>query len=200
MTLIWRGWGILILAPVVVSLVVVQLGVNAVTRDATYYETHGWPKLLALWVATAACWPLGRYMNRPRPQPLAGGSPDGQKTVCEMFSQTPLSFLTMIDLSHAQRVKIDALIEKELALDKVQPPALEASQGAFAERQECLRKDIRRRALQLLTAEQFEKWNEIGDMPCFLGMPVPGRHSLFFIPVQHWWIIFLLLGIPAASR
>ena len=35
-------------------------------RDDSYYQAHGWPKLLAFLIAAAMIWPLGIYLNRKR--------------------------------------------------------------------------------------------------------------------------------------
>ncbi|MHB1425365.1 MAG: hypothetical protein ACYC3I_19515 [Gemmataceae bacterium] len=45
-------------------MLLMNVAVNAVMQDDGYYQTHGWPKLLGLWIAAAVTWPLGRLMNR----------------------------------------------------------------------------------------------------------------------------------------
>ena len=33
-------------------------------QEEHFYQKHGWPKLLALWIAAAIVWPLGRALNQ----------------------------------------------------------------------------------------------------------------------------------------
>src|SRR5947209_18494108 len=105
----WTGWGILIGIAGVACLALTQLAVNAAMHDSRYYTAHRWPKLLALWLAAAVSWPLGRAMNRGEPR--------------EYFDP------------HTGQ-----------------------------------------------TVRNYEA----------------GGHSLFFIPVQHFWIAFLILGVVFA--
>ncbi len=62
--IIWSGWGILIGVIAVACLVLTQSVVNTCMNDDHFYQTHGWPKLAALWAAAALSWPVGRLMNR----------------------------------------------------------------------------------------------------------------------------------------
>ena len=32
--------------------------------DDSYYQAHGWPKLVAFFIAATMIWPLGIYLNR----------------------------------------------------------------------------------------------------------------------------------------
>jgi hypothetical protein len=106
---IWTGWGILIGVVGFACLILTQLGVNAAMHDDQFYQSHGWPKLVGLWIAAAVSWPIGRAMNR------------GEER-------------------------------------------------------------------QLLDPES--------------GQPVVvrsgGGHALFFVPVQYWWVIYLILGVVFA--
>jgi hypothetical protein len=199
MLLIWRGWGILILVPAAICGTLVRLGINAVMQDARFFEAHAWPKLLASGTAAAVCWPIGRYMNRPKLYPLFDEDPDERATVREVFGETPLVFLESFDLSRAQRVQIQALIEEDRRLDG-DDPFEDPQREELEQRQDWLWKDIRRRILKLLTPEQLVRWEDFADSPMSLKIPVPGRHSLFFIPVQYWWIVFLVLGVMAAFK
>jgi hypothetical protein len=67
--IVWSGWGILVAVVAVVSFLVTGFVINAAMQNDQYYETHGWPKLVAFAFAVAALivWPLGRAFNRPRP-------------------------------------------------------------------------------------------------------------------------------------
>jgi drug/metabolite transporter (DMT)-like permease len=64
--IIWNGWGILIGILGVACLYFTNLIVNTQMHDEQYYTAHGWPKLLALWLAAAISWPVGVLMNKKR--------------------------------------------------------------------------------------------------------------------------------------
>ena len=61
---IWTRWGIVVGLLGFACLILTQLGVNAAMQDRRFYQDHGWPKMLGLWIVAATSWPLGRYMNR----------------------------------------------------------------------------------------------------------------------------------------
>ena len=85
MLLVWRGWGILILAFLGrAASAVTQLGVNAAMQDGKYYQAHGWPKVLGFWLAAAVCWPIGRRLNRGQQIDFTGPRPGNrsQSAVC----------------------------------------------------------------------------------------------------------------------
>jgi hypothetical protein len=62
--IIWSGWGILVGIAGVACLVVTELFVNTAMHNDQFYQTHGWPKMLGLWIAAAVSWPIGRAMNQ----------------------------------------------------------------------------------------------------------------------------------------
>jgi hypothetical protein len=80
--IIWTGGGIVIGIVGFTCLLFTNLGVNALLRDSRYYETHGWPKLLGLWLAAAASWWVGRRMTRGRERQVKVPEP-GQLAVVE---------------------------------------------------------------------------------------------------------------------
>src|SRR5215217_3940794 len=49
--LIWRGRGIVIALIVFACLILVELVTEAMFGDNTYYQNHGWLRLVALWIA-----------------------------------------------------------------------------------------------------------------------------------------------------
>jgi hypothetical protein len=63
MIIIWRGAGILVLVVTFGMLIAVQLGVNRALGDPTYYQTHGWPKLLAFVLSAAAVFLIDRFSD-----------------------------------------------------------------------------------------------------------------------------------------
>ena len=64
MILVWRGLGILVVVAAFASLVVTESVTEFMLGDDTYYQAHGWPRLVALFVAGAASWRLGTYLNK----------------------------------------------------------------------------------------------------------------------------------------
>jgi hypothetical protein len=65
--IVWSGFGFLVAVVGVGCSLLTQLGLAAAMHDDKYYENNGWPKLLALLVAAAIVWPLGRVLNHGRP-------------------------------------------------------------------------------------------------------------------------------------
>jgi hypothetical protein len=61
---IWNGLGFLVAVVAFLLLLLAEYGTEALYGDESYYQEHGWPKLLALWLAGAVVWPLGAYLNR----------------------------------------------------------------------------------------------------------------------------------------
>lgn len=49
-----------------ICLMLTQILTDGIVRDHHYYENHGWPKLMALWMAAAIVWPLGRSLNQQK--------------------------------------------------------------------------------------------------------------------------------------
>jgi hypothetical protein len=70
MFVIWSGRGIVAGLAGFACLFLTQVAVNAGMHDERFYASHGWPKLLSLWVAAAVVWPLGRALNRRTEQRL----------------------------------------------------------------------------------------------------------------------------------
>jgi hypothetical protein len=61
---IWSGLGFLVAVVAFLLLLLAEYGTEALSGDDSYYQAHGWPKLLALWLAGAVIWLLGAYLNR----------------------------------------------------------------------------------------------------------------------------------------
>jgi hypothetical protein len=62
--LLYTGWGPLIALAGFVCLLLTQYVVNAIMLDDQFYTTHAWPKMLAMWIAAAVSWPIGRALKR----------------------------------------------------------------------------------------------------------------------------------------
>jgi hypothetical protein len=60
---VWRGYGIAVALLAFAALLLAEVTVEAVFGDQTYYQAHGWPKLLALVVAAGAVWVLSRRLE-----------------------------------------------------------------------------------------------------------------------------------------
>jgi len=64
-TIVWRGWGIVVVGLAFAALLVTQVAVNALL-GAGYYTAHGWPKFAGLAVAAAFTWVLSSVLaGRP---------------------------------------------------------------------------------------------------------------------------------------
>ena len=61
--IVWQGFGFLVAVVSFAILVATQFATGVLTKDESYYGTHGWPKLLALWLAAAAVYALARYFD-----------------------------------------------------------------------------------------------------------------------------------------
>ena len=68
--IIWSGFGFLVAVIAFVSLVLSEYVVEALFQDQNYYQAHGWPKLLGLWISGAIVWFLGNYLNQKRGRTL----------------------------------------------------------------------------------------------------------------------------------
>lgn len=62
--IIWSGLGFLVAVITFLLLLIAEYVTELLFRDESYYQTHGWPKLLAFFLAGVAIWPLGTYLNR----------------------------------------------------------------------------------------------------------------------------------------
>lgn len=63
--IIWKGWGILLIAIGVVFLLLTEVVVEAAIGNDAYFQEATWPMFLALVLSAAVIWPLGRWLNRP---------------------------------------------------------------------------------------------------------------------------------------
>ena len=61
---IWSGLGFLVAVVTFLLLLAAEYVTESLFRDESYYQAHGWPKLLAFFLAGAVVWPLGMYLNR----------------------------------------------------------------------------------------------------------------------------------------
>ena len=61
---IWSGLGFLVAAITFLLLLIAEYVTESAFRDESYYQAHGWPKLLAFFLAGAVISPLGAYLNR----------------------------------------------------------------------------------------------------------------------------------------
>jgi hypothetical protein len=62
--IIWKGLGILVLVIGFAIFVLTELIIESLTKNSAFYQLHGWPKLLALWLAAGCVWVWARYLNR----------------------------------------------------------------------------------------------------------------------------------------
>lgn len=62
--IIWSRLGFLVAVITFLLLLIAEYVTEALFRDESYYQDHGWPKLLAFFLAGVVIWPLGTYLNR----------------------------------------------------------------------------------------------------------------------------------------
>jgi len=62
--IIWNGLGFLVAIITFALLLITEYTSEALFKDESYYQTHGWPKLIAFFVAGVIMWFLGNYLNK----------------------------------------------------------------------------------------------------------------------------------------
>lgn len=197
MLLAWRGKGLVMLIPVIGCLTVTQLGVNALTQDAKYYKNHAWPKVLGFCMAAAVCWPIGRWLNRRILFDDLTGSGTGEAGTLGCSALLWPSLARELKLTDSQLKELDRLVDvSDKHLRRLDPDAQwdQSERDKVARLREELLTEVQRRVVRILTPEQQAQWDGFRNGRVVLWLPGPG-HSLFFIPVQYWWIVCLALGV-----
>jgi hypothetical protein len=202
---IWRGWGILILVVAAACMIATQLSVNVVMWDARFYQTHTWPKVLGLWIAAAVNWLFGRWLNRGAEIDLTDSETTESGSSRSILRYSVLVWPEVVRelrLTEPQQTQANRLLEAAgRHLRRLDPEAQwdETQQEKVSRLRDELFNELARRVRQLLTPEQHEQWEDFVNGRLVLRMPGKG-HWLFFIPVQYWWIVFLVLGAIVAFR
>ena len=62
--IIWQGAGFIVAVVAFAMLLIMELSVEALFKDDKYYQTHGWPKLAAFFIAGLIVFFIGRYFNK----------------------------------------------------------------------------------------------------------------------------------------
>jgi hypothetical protein len=62
--IIWSGLGFLVAVITFLLLLTAEYATESLFQDESYYQAHGWPKLLAFFLAAVVVWPLGKFLNR----------------------------------------------------------------------------------------------------------------------------------------
>jgi hypothetical protein len=62
--IIWSGLGIVVALIVFVCLLAVEALTETAFADSSYYQIHGWPKLLGFLLAAAAVWGLNDWLEK----------------------------------------------------------------------------------------------------------------------------------------
>ena len=62
--IIWTGWGFLVPVAAFGCLLATEAGVEAAFNDDNYYQSHGWPKLVAFLVAAFFIWIVDLWLSR----------------------------------------------------------------------------------------------------------------------------------------
>jgi hypothetical protein len=82
MIIIWNGAGALVLIIGILAALLMNIITSAVFYQNDYFADHRWSQAMALWIAGAASWAIGRYLNR-RPGQLVIDRATGQKVLQE---------------------------------------------------------------------------------------------------------------------
>jgi hypothetical protein len=90
--MVWQGSGFLAALVGIALMVLTDLTVRARTHDPDYYHAHGWPKLVACWIAAAVIYALARYLDS-RPATMVIGRGTGREI--EMKRVHSLFFLPL---------------------------------------------------------------------------------------------------------
>jgi hypothetical protein len=91
--IIWNGWGFLAAVIAFACWLVTEIGVEAAMNDEEYYQNHGWPKLLGFLVAAVIVWPLGRALNRKRPERELVDPQTGERVILKSGGGHTLFFI-----------------------------------------------------------------------------------------------------------
>jgi hypothetical protein len=62
--IIWKGAGFIVAVVTFLILLLTEISVEALTRDDSYYQKHGWPKLAGFTIAGCLVMLIGRYLNK----------------------------------------------------------------------------------------------------------------------------------------
>ena len=68
--IIWSGWGFLVAVIVFGCSLVMEILIESVTGNESFYQQAIWPLALALALSGAICWFLGKYLNKPEERNL----------------------------------------------------------------------------------------------------------------------------------
>ena len=62
--IIWSGFGFIVPLIAFACLVASEAGVEALFHDDHYYQSDGWPKLVAFMLAATIIWPIGIVLDK----------------------------------------------------------------------------------------------------------------------------------------
>lgn len=93
--IVWSGFGFLVAVFGFASCLGMEVGVETWLQNDQYYQSHGWPKLLALSIAAAIVWPLGRILNCKTPARSVIDPETGETFVLTTTTRHTFSFIPM---------------------------------------------------------------------------------------------------------
>lgn len=99
--IVWQGFGFLVGVVGLAVLAATQYAVNALTKNDLYYQAHGWPKLLGLWLTAAAIFGIARYFDS-RPGKVVIEKDTGREIVLRQahsFFFIPMKYWTFVLLA-----------------------------------------------------------------------------------------------------
>jgi hypothetical protein len=62
--IIWKGAGFIVAVVAFLMLLLTEYSVEALFADEKYYQAHGWPKLVGLFIAGCIVLLVGKYLNK----------------------------------------------------------------------------------------------------------------------------------------
>jgi len=66
--LIWRGAGAVVIILGIASALLTNIATSWYFNETNYFARHTWAQASSLWIAAAASWFLGRYLNGQPPR------------------------------------------------------------------------------------------------------------------------------------
>jgi len=99
--IVWQGFGFLVAVVGIAILALTEYVVRIITKNEVYYQAHGWPKLLGLWLAAAAIFGIAKYFDS-RPAKVVIEKDTGREVVLKQAHSlffVPMKYWTYVFLS-----------------------------------------------------------------------------------------------------
>lgn len=93
--IIWSGVGFLAGVLALCCCFAMEAGLEMYHANDLYYQQHGWPKFVALLIAAAMVWPLGRLLNRKEPDRTYVDQETGETVTVKSYAPHTFFFIPM---------------------------------------------------------------------------------------------------------